>query len=244
MSIGEVIQQFDESVLRVLRDTPGWAIHVFVVFTFIGAGWGLFFFVPFLLWARTRVDALFVVVTAGITNSTVSMVKGWVGRLRPCEALGWCSAVTIAAPTGWSFPSGHAAGSFAVATFVALRAQAYTGKAWLVALVMYVYAFLVAWSRPVLGVHYPSDIVAGAVLGSLIGWGFATLLAHAQATWTVPESRLGRFRQRLRDRRGVGRAGTVGVSSSTDAATDDAPASREARSPDGSDRDDPGRSPA
>jgi len=237
--VGQAIQQFDESVLRALRDTPGWAVHVFVVFTFIGAGWGLFLFMPFLLWARTRVDALFVVLTAGITNSTVSLVKGWVGRLRPCESLGWCTPITIAAPTGWSFPSGHAAGSFAVATFVALRARAYTDKPWIVVVVMYVYAAIVALSRPVLGVHYPSDIVAGAVLGSTIGWGFAVFVEHAQRTWTVPETRLGRFRQRLRDRRGVGRAGTVAVA----AADSPSDVVREARSPGGSDRGDPGRSP-
>ena len=223
MAIAQAIQQFDEAALRVLRDTPGWAVTVFVVFTLIGAGWGLFFFVPFLVWARTRVDAVFVVVTAGTTNSVVSLFKGWFGRLRPCETLGWCTPVTIASPGGWSFPSGHAAGSFAVATFVALRARAYTDKPWVVALVMYVYAVLVAGSRPVLGVHYPSDIVAGAALGSAIGWGFAAFAGHAQRTWTrsatATESRWAASPAPPR-RRGVRQTGTA----------------IEARSPDGSDR--------
>ncbi|MEJ7727890.1 MAG: phosphatase PAP2 family protein [Polyangiaceae bacterium] len=227
MPVAQAIQHFDEAVLRVLRGTPGWAVQVFVVFTLIGAGWGLFLFVPFLLWARTRIDAFFVVLTAGTTNSVVSLLKGWFGRVRPCETLGWCTALTIASPGGWSFPSGHAAGSFAVATFVALRARAYTDKPWVVALVMYVYAVLVALSRPVLGVHYPSDIVAGAALGSAIGWGFAAFVGYAHHTWAIPKSRLGRFRQRLRDRRGVRQTGTA----------------IEARSPGGSDRDDPDRNP-
>jgi undecaprenyl-diphosphatase len=229
--IGQAIQQFDEAVLRVLRDTPGWAVQIFVVFTVIGAGWGLLFFVPFLLWRRTRVDALFAVLTAGTTNSVTSLIKGWIGRIRPCETLGWCTPVTIESPGGWSFPSGHASGSFAVATFVTLRARAYTDKPWAVALVMYFYAVLVAGSRPVLGVHYPSDIVAGAALGSAIGWGFAAFVGYAQHTWarsaTEAESRLGRFRQRLRDRRGVRQTGTA----------------IEARSPGGSDRGDPDRNP-
>jgi undecaprenyl-diphosphatase len=228
MPVGQAIQRFDEGVLRVLRETPEWARDIFVVFTFIGAGWGLFLFVPFLIWKRTRLDALFTVLAAGTTNSVTSLLKGWIGRIRPCETLGWCTPITISSPGGWSFPSGHASGSFAVATFIALRAHAYTDKPWVVALVMYVYAIMVSLSRPVLGVHYPSDIVAGAALGSAIGWGFAAFVGYAQHTWGIPESRLGRFRQRLRDRRGVRQTGTV----------------IEARSPDGSDRGDRDRNPA
>jgi undecaprenyl-diphosphatase len=58
-----------------------------------------------------------------------------------------------------SFPSGHATTSFAcaatLARFVSTR----------VAVALYVLAALVAWSRVYVGVHYPLDVVAGAVLG-------------------------------------------------------------------------------
>lgn len=59
---------------------------------------------------------------------------------------------------GSSFPSNHAANCFAGATVLAFyfRRQRYF---------FYTFALLVALSRPALGVHYPSDVVAGAILG-------------------------------------------------------------------------------
>ena len=200
----QAIQAFDESVLRLARETPGWAVPIFVIFTVIGAGWGLLLFLPLLVHPRSRVATLFLLLAAGATNSAVNAVKVSVGRIRPCEALGWCTPISISSPGGWSFPSGHAACSFAVAMFVALRAHTLTRHHRWVGMVMFVYATLVAWSRVVLGVHYPSDILAGSALGIAIGALFVAALGY----W---------------ERRVVNRS---------------------ARSPGGSDRDDPGRDPA
>lgn len=58
-----------------------------------------------------------------------------------------------------SFPSAHATTSFAAAR--AYRSTASTGA-------LYAAALLLAVSRPYLGVHYPSDVLAGAVLGTLV----------------------------------------------------------------------------
>ena len=83
-----------------------------------------------------------------------------------------------------SFPSGHASGAAAVATVVARRHRRRGAWLWLV----------VAWvgaSRVFLDVHYPSDVIAGVLLGALIGaWalrfevllGSAAALAHASPT--------------------------------------------------------------
>lgn len=65
------------------------------------------------------------------------------------------------APSGLSFPSAHATSSFAVATAMA-RVEPLGALAFLL-------AFALALSRPYLGMHYPSDIVAGAVLGMILG---------------------------------------------------------------------------
>jgi undecaprenyl-diphosphatase len=86
--------------------------------------------------------------------------------VRPCDALGWCAPLAVASPGGGSFPSGHAAGSFAFAAFVAVRAPRWAAPA-------FVWAALVACSRCVLGVHYPSDVLAGALLGGAVGAIFA-----------------------------------------------------------------------
>jgi undecaprenyl-diphosphatase len=61
-----------------------------------------------------------------------------------------------------SFPSGHAARSF----LIAIIASAF-GPAWLAAL-LWVWAPLVALARVAMGVHYLSDVVAGAVLGVIV----------------------------------------------------------------------------
>jgi membrane-associated phospholipid phosphatase len=65
------------------------------------------------------------------------------------------------APSSLSFPSAHALSSFAVATAM-FRVDPATAAALVVAL-------LLALDRPYLGMHYPSDVLAGAVLGVLLG---------------------------------------------------------------------------
>ncbi|MGX5913629.1 phosphatase PAP2 family protein [Aliidiomarina sp. Khilg15.8] len=63
----------------------------------------------------------------------------------------------------FSFPSGHSTAAFLFATLAAASFPAW-------APLYYFWASLVALSRVVLGVHFPSDIVAGALLGTAIAW--------------------------------------------------------------------------
>lgn len=65
----------------------------------------------------------------------------------------------------YSFPSGHTTLAFASATNLSL-----TYKKWFITVPAYAYASLVGYSRMRLGVHYPSDVLAGALIG--IGSGF------------------------------------------------------------------------
>ena len=64
-----------------------------------------------------------------------------------------------------SFPSGHTSSAFATATSLSL---AY--PEWYVIVPSYLYAGTMAYSRMYLGVHYPSDVIAGALLGSGCAW--------------------------------------------------------------------------
>lgn len=64
-----------------------------------------------------------------------------------------------------SFPSGHTSSAFALATFISLD-----HPQWYVVTPSYLFASLVGYSRCYLGVHYPSDVIAGALLGSGSAW--------------------------------------------------------------------------
>lgn len=160
------IQAFDERLLLSVHGAPALLVPLFVVATVVGGGWGLVALVPFAARQATRAITLWLFGAIATTSALVSLIKLAVGRVRPCDALGWCNSIAFRSPGGPSFPSGHAAGSFAFAAFVSVIAPRWAPLA-------LAWAALVAASRCVLGVHYPSDVLAGAALGTMVGIAFA-----------------------------------------------------------------------
>jgi membrane-associated phospholipid phosphatase len=64
-----------------------------------------------------------------------------------------------------SFPSGHTLETFAIATALSLLIPKKK-----VIIPVFCWAILVAYSRMTLGVHYPSDVLGGIMIGMIIGW--------------------------------------------------------------------------
>jgi len=86
------------------------------------------------------------------------VIKNWVARVRPYELISELELM-IGRADDWSFPSGHTTNSLACAWVIFRRAP----KKWGVpALIM---AILITLSRIYVGVHYPTDIMAGTVIG-------------------------------------------------------------------------------
>ena len=162
------IQTLDESILAATHGAPSWAVPFFYGFTTIGAGWGLLVCSPSWCDRVGDVRPLGASSRSSPTSLVTSLVKDVVMRVRPCNALAWCAPIDITTPAGFSFPSGHASGSFAFAAFIAVRRPRLAALA-------FTYASIVGWSRCVLGAHYPSDVVAGALLGTAIGASFAVV---------------------------------------------------------------------
>ena len=96
----------------------------------------------------------------------VDELKSIAERERPCRTIEGIRLIT-SCPQSWSMPSSHAATSFAfVAPILFLIGNRIT-RFW--RLFLLVLATLVAFSRMYMGVHYPTDVLAGALLGTAIG---------------------------------------------------------------------------
>ena len=87
------------------------------------------------------------------------IIKSKITRLRPFEALSGIQNL-IDAPDRYSFPSGHTAAAFVMAIIISAALP-------LLSVPLIVWASLVGLSRIYLGVHYPTDVLAGMILGSL-----------------------------------------------------------------------------
>ncbi|MCY4044908.1 MAG: phosphatase PAP2 family protein [Cellvibrionales bacterium] len=136
-------------------------VQCFRAFSFTGDGYfypliglGLVFLDP-----SVHVLFAFSVITAFLIEVPLFIsLKKTFKRDRPFQALS--TTYQLITPSDeFSFPSGHSAAAFVFATQLAFFYPAF-------AIAAYCWASLVALSRVILGVHYPLDIVSGALLGS------------------------------------------------------------------------------
>lgn len=123
---------------------------------------------------RFRLNGLFWILcaaaTVGLTDITGTyLVKHTVQRLRPCADPHFSSSVRLVVDQcsgGYSFISNHAANHFGMAVFFISTMYSVLGKwVWLALL----WAVSIAFAQVYVGVHYPADVLGGALLGTMIG---------------------------------------------------------------------------
>ncbi|MBN4076521.1 phosphatase PAP2 family protein [Gemmatimonas aurantiaca] len=128
--------------------------------------------------ARLRWLALGAIVAVGIADQLSSAVlKPLIGRLRPCHNPMFTDALNLLVHcgAGKSFPSSHAANSFAVVSFFAFAPlyNSQQSQKYIIRILLLAIATIVALSRVFVGVHFPADILVGAGLGATIGLALA-----------------------------------------------------------------------
>jgi undecaprenyl-diphosphatase len=152
---------FLDNLLPFLREAMLWSplylfLLVFAVVNFGKKGWW---------WV------LFFGCTAALSDLMSShLIKENIFRLRPCNDPGLTGRIHILVnyiPQSSSFTSSHATNHFGLAMFIVMTLQRYTTP-WIK--LFFVWAAAISYAQVYVGVHYPFDVLCGALLGCLLGY--------------------------------------------------------------------------
>jgi membrane-associated phospholipid phosphatase len=107
------------------------------------------------------------------------IIKPTVQRIRPCNEVTLANKIIKRVPcgSGYSFPSAHATNHFAIAIFLI---GVFYRKWKLILPIGLTWAALIAFAQIYVGVHYPIDTMAGAILGTFIGLIISTIYKKLQ----------------------------------------------------------------
>lgn len=170
--MGKIVS-LDIAVLHYINHglSNRWLDFAMPLVTLLGSVYFVLLFSLFLALSKKPKHVALVSIIYGVNTLTFEVLKHLVGRERPFMR----GEVLLRVPellttsgnpfsvTTPSFPSGHAATAFMLATIMAYYAKSYRA-------VFYLLAAAVGVSRIYLGVHYPSDVVVGLLLGTATAW--------------------------------------------------------------------------
>jgi undecaprenyl-diphosphatase len=169
-----ILQSIDNSIFYFINVTLANPVtDAIMPFITVEKHWYIFYAIMWLYLMlgagkKGKVVALLVLLLVLITDQLSShFLKELMQRTRPCHVLPGVHLL-VGCTDSFSFPSSHAVNNFAGAFFFShfypkLKYGFYIG------------AFMMAISRVFCGVHYFSDILGGAIIGLLIGWGFIVI---------------------------------------------------------------------
>ncbi len=144
----------------------------------------LYLFLIFLIFKNYKKDGWFILLGAVITilladQITSSLFKPFFARLRPSHEPSLQGLVHLVSGYKgglYGFASSHAANTFGTAIFIWLVLKRfYKSVVWI-----FVWAVFMTYTRIYLGVHYPGDIIVGAIIGLASGW-----IGYRLSSWLI-----------------------------------------------------------
>ncbi|MGB8212692.1 MAG: phosphatase PAP2 family protein [Anaerolineales bacterium] len=170
-SVGQRVDVWAFLVFNLRGTRPVWLDWMMLGFTQVGSAPAALTIGLILFFTGNRLVTYEFILGSITLWMVVELVKALVRRSRPIFRVTQARIVGLRA-IGRSFPSGHTSQAFFTAT---LLAQYFHADAWVVVL-MVALALLVGITRMYVGAHYPRDVLAGAILGSL--WGLLGVLVN------------------------------------------------------------------
>ena len=149
-----------DTLMPFFRESTFWIpFYLFlIVFVFVNFG------------KKGWVWLLFAFITVLLTDQlSSSIIKNWVQRPRPCADPLFSDQVRLLldhCSGGYSFTSSHATNHFGVATFLFVTLGRFFCN-W--KYLIFIWAALICYAQVYVGVHYPLDVIFGALLGFAIG---------------------------------------------------------------------------
>ena len=143
--------------------TRGWVVSLLSVVSRLGNGWiwfAILAIVPWVVGSSGPSAAVRLFAVGAVDILIYRIIKRWIARPRPfreCEGI----VERVRSLDEFSFPSGHMLHAVACSLILTVY---YPKIAW----VVWPFTLLIAVSRVILGLHYPSDVIAGAALGAAI----------------------------------------------------------------------------
>lgn len=169
--------QFLDPIMVLLRNKWTWLpLYVF-----------LLSFMLFNFGKRGGLWILFFIFAIALSDTlSTKVIKYQVQRLRPCHTELVQSHLKMLVPCGgqFGFVSSHASNHFAMAMFLFFTLGRFIRK---IRWPLVIWAGLIAFAQVYVGVHYPFDVIAGGLLGCVIGWGIAWYYNHRLGKFNIEQ---------------------------------------------------------